>query len=518
MINCNKITKISNLLTNRLTTEMDSISNTLVNKLDFNTSLTLMKNLHFLTLSNSILFNHLEMNLLSKLKSTVIFPNQLVDCISFSNNITLNVRLMTEIMSHVHYKSPLFKSKEIIDIDATMKHNKYTNIKREVLKHQQDNDTFFSKERINNKKELLAVLLNSLQIENLSTKENNIEYDKENNIIETNINGRKIILIEICDVSSNGFKQFQNNFNKYRPKVVLINNEPLFNRDNNTFINKFNDKKALFECLKDKSYRVRNISSEVFKNSCFSICESAALYSLCNNSTVEYFDIPILDYLITFAKHNTEDFNNLKPIFKIINISNLLFWIGYNAKEGCNECNKSNNFMMEPLSLEFLVSRELLPNYDSINKYRVNRIYDALNDTNQSDNIIVYSNNIHLDLKILLESINEKVIINGNNKEDNKIVDNETIKNMAYGIQFKTNTLDYLSTETYSLLNSLYMDINRNKVNNKFDLYLKQDFAHLNGIDTELKLIMRKLSIENNNRCSTEKFFSNLINNTNTLI
>jgi hypothetical protein len=518
MTNCNKITKISSLLTNKLMSEMDTISSSLVTKLDFNTSLTLMKNLHFNNMTNTALFNNLELNLLSKLKTSIIFPNQLIDCLNFSNIISLNTRLLNEIMIQAYYKSPLLKSKDISCIEDTIKHNKFSNIKREVLRHQQNKDTFFPNERINSKIEANSVLMNSLQLDSKYINDCNITFNKENAIIEIIMNGRKIIFAEICDVSSNGFKQFQNMFNIYKPKVVLINNEPIYNKNNNTFLSKLSNKNDLYDCLKDKKYRVRNLSNEVFKDNSFSICESVALYSLINNSLVEFFDIPVLDYLKTFALNNNEEFNNLKPLLKVINMTNILFWIGYNIKEGCFECNKSNNIRMEPLSLEFLVSRDILPNYKSINSYRINRIISAINNTNHADNIVVYSNNIHLDLKLLIEYNNEIV------DEEEIIINNvDIIKNMAYGVQFKTNTLDYLSTETYSVLNdSSTSDFKTTKVANglinKFDMYLKQEFAYLYGIDTDLRLLIRKLSRENNKKCLTEGYYNILTKMTNTLI
>ncbi len=182
----------------------------------------------------------------------------------------------------------------------------------------------------------------------------------------------------------------------------------------------------------------------------------------------------------------------------VVSISaKILFWLDFVKSEGCSACNKK--IFTSPMTLEFLISRSLLPNYNSINDYRMSKIFKSIEENNR---VLVFSSNVHDDISRLFNKRYKSYSNLINHEID--FEETENLNDLALALQFKTNTFDYLLTDRDSLF-----DISKNK-SHLFNKFLLNTYDKLNGM-SETKAFIKSLTREDSSVCMNEKYFSDLI-------
>lgn len=273
------------------------------------------------------------------------------------------------------------------------------------------------------KKLLKTRLVNTLSIP--KSDNYNINVDIENNMIVLQDKKFEENLIVFADLTHNGIQSinFYNSLmNTVKPYSIFVEQEPFEIYQQN----KLNSEKYSFMEYKEKFFHLQEFKNYLnenksdrnyilkgqdliynYKKEIMEI-ESIIYGALSKNIQVNLFDLNHHEYLNTLI-YNTKcqsDFfsNENKNVISILNNLEISAWINLQLLKGCKNCTSflsRNELDWNPLSLEFVVNKNNLPNTELPLLLKTKKIYRKIEENKNKKYIIFSSDTLNLTKKFI---------------------------------------------------------------------------------------------------------------------
>jgi hypothetical protein len=406
----------------------------------------------------------------------------------------------------------MFKS---LDLERTVKllsDNKFYEIKSEI-------------KRLNFFKKIPKQKINTT-IGFINSNQYRVNIDIENNLIvlTDKFNAdRTITLVELTHSGTKSTTLYNSLIKSMNPELVLIEQEPYINNIDNIytkidiFDNLNNYKEFLLSTklqyeissnvVMDKYKMVLEVESIILN----ALQSSVALGSV--KKQVRLYDVPnhnfFKSFLHFYKESSKDDLNMIKQRIQCLNIMEIYNWLKFQEAVGCRNCasflNKAE-VSWYPLSLEFLINKNTLPNADYINQYKQNRINQSLEEN--KNNVIIFAQDI---IKICEQILNKE-----NNKE-NILEFDDYINNTDLKTDLEKEKLSlalHLKENYKSYYTNLPFKVNKDVAN--LEHFFKKDYEFFNKLDNFGDLI-DEINNTNSSEETLTKNEKNFINRKNNL-
>lgn len=363
----------------------------------------------------------------------------------------------------------------------------------------------------------------------LQTNKFNIHLDNENNLIILNdkiTDNPQIIFVELTHEGVDSLNLYNSLIKTMNPLYILIEQEPfqinrILNDDKN--INTDISKRGEFEEVDLYKSYMKKVNQDLIlkKDNYYKIVtnelkpiESFIYQSLClKNKNVVLFDVPYHKFVKSFShylkknENNNNNYEFLRQFTSILTSLELISWVSAQEKIGCKTCASFFNkkeIQWQPLKPEFLIDKQLLPNIEFIKNYKVKKIEEFVNKS-QNRTAMVFSSDVRNLCNDYLNSNNKNIEFEfDENFENSHFSDQNNINYISLALHLKENSLDYFNKPPIKM-----QDVSKENFKN-FQNSFNRDFDYIydfkiNEID---KLITKKQ--ENEKMCYPYNYFKTM--------
>ena len=303
----------------------------------------------------------------------------------------------------------------------------------------------------------------------------NINIDIENNIIvlqDKKLEDNLIVFAELTHSGVQSINFYNSLINTVKPNLIFLEQEPFeihktsqSNSERQSFSeyqDKFSHLQEFKNYLKDnKSDRNYTIKGSDFvyndKKELMEI-ESIIYGALTKKVKVNLFDLNHEEYLNTLFnnqiinnKENIDFFNeDNKRVISILNNIEISAWINLQLIKGCKNCTSflsRNEIEWNPLSLEYVVNKRNMPNYESSLLLKTKKIFNKIKDNKNQKYIIFSSDTLNI-AKKFIEFSNK----NSKEKDYAETFFHSFNQNYTKEFSFKNNDEKYYDIITCSML------------------------------------------------------------------
>lgn len=281
------------------------------------------------------------------------------------------------------------------------------------------------------KKLIKSRLVNTLKLP--KSEHYNINVDIENNMIvlqDKKLDENLIVFSELTHSGSQSINFYNSLINTVKPNLVFLEQEPYENFDSydgdkenaqlkfKSYIDDFYHLQEFKNFLKnnncDRNYTLKGLDSIYNGNKELMEIESIIYGTLSKGIKISLFDLTQEEYLNTLllfnAENNIEFFNEEnKKIISILNNLEISAWINLQILKGCKNCSSfltRSEIDWSPLSLEYIVNKKNLPNYNNTLLLQAKKIFSKIKETRNHKYIIFSSDSLNLASKFLEYSNN----------------------------------------------------------------------------------------------------------------
>jgi hypothetical protein len=512
---CKNISKINSQLKNVLLNRL-AIAN--FDKI-INSEKNLLQNIHFYNNLKQSFSTEQSNHKIQQLETSLFdyFNKNINSKINFGND---GIFSLFKIFSEEYVTQPSIKGRDIVtklldvinqDIEMFKKSHLEQAVKvlsnKSFLEFKSKNYNFFRKSPKNK----------TLNIIDLKTNKYNLSVDIENDLIiltdKLNDN-RHIIFAQINPNGLHSVNLYNSLIKNMNPGMILIEQEPFQTTSMieesgkiSTEISKYESFSNL-QSFKDflKIYSKENkmeyylkkeyiFNSKQMDNVCVS--ETITNYALSlGKKSVYYYDLPFHNYVRSFI-HKTEnfqtkDFEEILRILSVMNLLEIISWISAQEALGCKNCASFLNkkeINWSPLKLEFLISKSILPNFEYMMDYKINRIYQLLHANKEKESVLILSNDCIETVSRYLELHNlksEEIQGRKIEQEYDDFIAEEDFKNknithiISLALLLKENFQNYFETPPIKLKNvdKIYLTQIRSQ--------MKNDYSYIYGLDEKI--------------------------------
>jgi len=323
------------------------------------------------------------------------------------------------------------------------------------------------------KKSIKTRLVKSLNIP--KSDDYNINVDIENNMIvlqDKRLEDNLLVFAELTHSGAQSINFYNSLINTVKPNLILLEQEPFeiyqaskFHDEKLTFVGykeKFSDLSEFKNFLKDnksdRNYSIKGTDYVLNDKKEIMEIESIIYGALSKNINVNLIDLNNQEYLNTIINNNFDDnkeknvfFNeDNKKIIAILNNLEISAWINIQLIKGCKNCTPflgRKEIDWNPLSLEHVVSKRNMPNYESSLIIKTKKIFNKIKENKNQKYIIFSSDSLNITKKFIHFS-------NKNSKErdDADVFIKSFNKNYIKEFSFPNNEREDLEVITCSLL------------------------------------------------------------------